>query len=159
MTSSPAIAGFFVSPYLFLHSSVIKKILLIITSILLITSTVFPQSKANVNSLKEYGGKAFKVDDDKPFTGRVFDLNKSTGKKKMEGQYKNGLKNGRWTYWYENRQKKEEGTYKDGKKDGAIAEWYESGQKKYEGTYKGVDGYGDSIKDGKWTDWYDNGQK
>jgi hypothetical protein len=27
---------------------------------------------------------------DKPFTGRVFDLNKSTGKKKMEGQYKKG---------------------------------------------------------------------
>ena len=76
-----------------------KKTLLIIASLLFITSTVFPQSKVNVNSLKEYGGKAFKVYDDVPYTGRVFDLNESNGKKTLQGQYKNGLKNGEWTYY------------------------------------------------------------
>jgi len=53
-----------------------KKTLLIIASLLFITSTVFSQYKVNVNSLKEYGGKAFKVDDDKPYTGKVFGLDK-----------------------------------------------------------------------------------
>ncbi len=62
-----------------------KKTFLIITALLFITSTAFPQSKVNVNSLKEYGGKAFKVDDDKPYTGKIFDLDKSTGKKDTAG--------------------------------------------------------------------------
>ena len=78
-----------------------KKTLVIIATLLFITSTAFPQSKVNVNSLKEYGGKAFKVDDDKPYTGMVFDLYESTGEKKLEGRYRNGLKNGKWTWWNE----------------------------------------------------------
>ena len=113
-----------------------KKTLLIITSLLFITSTAFPQSKVNVNSLKEYGGKAFKVDDDEPYTGRVFDLNKSTGKKTLQGQYKNGLKIRKWTRWHSNGKKKREGNYKDGKEDGLWTQWYENGQKKKEKTYK-----------------------
>ena len=113
-----------------------KQTLLIITALLFITSTAFPQSKVNVNSLKEYGGKAFKVDDDEPYTGKVFDLNKSTGKKTLQGQYKNGLKTGKWTGWHENGQKSEEGTVKDGKLDGVGTEWWKNGQKRYEVTYK-----------------------
>ena len=104
-----------------------KKTLLFIASLLLITSTAFPQSKVNVNSLKEYGGKAFKVDDDEPYTGRVFDLNKSTGKKTLQGQYKNGLKIRKWTRWHSNGKKKKEGTYKDGKRDGKWTEWFPDG--------------------------------
>ena len=103
-----------------------KKIILIIATILFITSAVFPQSKVNVNSLTEYGGKAFKVDDDEPYTGRVFDLNKRTGKKTLQGQYKNGLKTGKWTIWYRDEHKLYEKTYKDGK---MISEkyWNEDG--------------------------------
>jgi|MGYP000188615220 hypothetical protein len=41
-----------------------KKTVFIITSILFYSSVVFPQSGENIISLKEYGGKAFKVDDD-----------------------------------------------------------------------------------------------
>jgi antitoxin component YwqK of YwqJK toxin-antitoxin module len=131
-----------------------KKTLLIITAFLFITSTVFTQSKVNVNSLKEYGGKAFKVDDDEPYTGRVFDLNKSTGKKTLKGQYKNGLKTGKWTEWYSNGQKWLEGTYKNGERDGLWTEWfYENGQKWSEKKYK------DGVPDGIHTWWYSNGQK
>ena len=130
-----------------------KQTLLIITAFLFITSTVFTQSKVNVNSLKEYGGKAFKVDDDEPYTGRVFDLNKSTGKKTLKGQYKNGLKTGKWTEWHENGQKQAEATYKDGAKVGKWAMWYENGQKWKKGTYK------NGEPDGLLTEWYENGQK
>ena len=36
------------------------------------------------------------------------------GIKKEEGTYKDGKKDGLWTYWYENGRKRSEGTFKDG---------------------------------------------
>ena len=38
--------------------------------------------------------------------------------------------------YYPNGKKKEEITYKDGKKDGLFTWWYGNGKKEYEGTYK-----------------------
>ena len=87
-----------------------RKTLLIITAFMFITSTVIPQSKVNINNLVEYGGKMFKQDDDKPYTGRVFDLYKSTGEKKLEGRYRSGLKEEKWTFY------NEDGTVKEVKK-------------------------------------------
>ncbi|HIM83310.1 MAG TPA: hypothetical protein EYM55_01635 [Candidatus Marinimicrobia bacterium] len=106
-----------------------KHTLLIITALLFITSTVISQSKVNINNLVEYGGKMFKQDDDKPYTGRVFDLHKSTGEKKLEGRYRSGLKDGKWTNWYENGQKESEGIFKDGIKVGDWTYWNENGKK------------------------------
>ena len=40
------------------------------------------------------------------------------GNKKEEGTFKDGKKDGLWTWWYENGQKKKEVTYKDGKQEG-----------------------------------------
>ena len=56
-----------------------KRLLLIIISILFFTTILFPQSKINKNNLVQYGDKWFKENDDKPYTGRVFDLYKSIG--------------------------------------------------------------------------------
>ena len=113
-----------------------KHTLLIITALLFITSTVIPQSKVNINNLVEYGGKMFKQDDDKPYTGLVFDLYRTTGNKSLEGRYKDGLRNGKWSWWNEDNKMDSSGTYKDGKQDGLWTGWYENGQKKEEGTYK-----------------------
>ena len=101
----------------------------------------------------------------------------SNGQKKEEGNYKNGKRDGEWTYWYENGQKMGEETYKDGEVDGIVIiwhrngqkqreynykdggrdglekRWYEDGQKKIEGTWK------DNKRDGLFTSWYENGQK
>ena len=107
-----------------------KRLLLIITSILFFTTLIFPQSKVNKNNLVQYGDKWFKENDDKPYTGRVFDLYKSNGNKKLEGRYKDGLMNGKWIWWYENGQKKIERIYKDRdlisrkdwNKDGSVKE-------------------------------------
>ena len=112
-----------------------KKILLLITSLLIITSTVFPQSTVNINSLQEYGEKAFKVDDEKPYTGRVFDLYKSTGEKKLEGRYKDGLRNGKWSWWSEDGEMDNSGTYKIGIKDGKWIHSTDIGNGKYEVRY------------------------
>lgn len=59
------------------------------------------------------------------------------GQKKLEQNYKKGLRDGLSTSWYENGQKKKEGNFKDdGKLDGLQTEWHENGQKKEELNYK-----------------------
>ena len=73
------------------------------------------------------------------------------GQKEHEGTYKDGKKDGKWTYWHKNGKKKFEGTYKNGKKDGFWIYWYRNGQKKHERTYK------NGKKDGKWTDYKEDG--
>ena len=118
-----------------------KKTLLLITSLLIITSTVFPQSTVNINSLQEYGEKAFKVDDEKPYTGRVFDLYKSTGEKKLEGYYKNGLKNGKWKWWNEEGGIDSTGSYKNRLMNGKWTYYHENGQIHGQGQF--IDGDGD----------------
>ena len=62
----------------------------------------------------------FKENDDKPYTGIVFDLSKSTGNKILEGRYKNGLKNGIFTQWNENEEIIKKGGYKSNLMNG---EW------------------------------------
>ena len=54
---------------------------------------------------------------------------------KLVGNYKNGEKDGLWTYYFED-EKWKEGNYKDGKEDGLWTEWHENGQKISEQTYK-----------------------
>jgi len=166
-----------------------KTKILFITSLVLITSVSFSQSKVNINNLVQYGDKMFEENDDKSYTGIVFDLDKSTGNKVMEGRYKDGLEDGKWILWYKDGQKNIEKTYKNGKEegqftrwykngnlevegfrindtwDGEFTEWYENGNKKEEGTWeltKYDDGYNIGYynqKIGKWTSWYKNGEK
>ena len=112
-----------------------KKTILIITSLVIITSAVFPQSKVNIKNLEEYGGKNFKQDDDKPFTGIVFDLSKETGKKISETKYVQGMPHGKHVEWYNDGKKKEEGKYKNGIKHGLWTYYTEIGNGKYEVTY------------------------
>ena len=75
------------------------------------------------------------------------------GKKKYEGNFKDGEPDGLSVWWYENGQKKMEGNYKDGKEDGLWVSWYEIGNKKRETNYKL------GIKNGKSVWWLENGQK
>ena len=65
----------------------------------------------------------------------------------FEGYYKDGLKDGLWTYWYKNGVKKREGTFKDGLKDGLWTYRYKNGYKRCDGTFK------DGKEDGIWTYW------
>ena len=151
-------------------------------NILLITlflSIGFSQTKVNVNNLVQYGDKYFKENDDRSFTGIVFDISKETGKKilefrmvdglkngiykewypdgtiKTKGKYSNDDKDGKWTEWNDNGgQKDREKTYKDGKEiEKTSWTYYENGQKKSEETWK------DRKRDGLSTSWYENGQK
>ena len=69
-----------------------KQTLFFITSIVFIISLSFSQTKMNINNLVEHGGKMYKPNEYKPYSGKVFDLYKGNGNKKLEGTYKNGKK-------------------------------------------------------------------
>jgi len=128
-----------------------KTKILFITSLVLITSVSFSQSKVNINNLVQYGDKMFEENDDKSYTGIVFDLDKSTGNKVMEGRYKDGLEDGKWILWYKDGQKNIEKTYKNGKEEGQFTRWYKNGNLEVEGLRI------NDTWDGEFTEWYENG--
>ncbi len=53
-----------------------------------------------------------------------------------EGNYREGLKQGRWTYYYENGQKRLEAGYQDDKKQGTWVFWGREGEKQKEEKYQ-----------------------
>jgi len=59
----------------------------------------------------------------------------ANGKKEFEGEYKNNLKHGEWTYWYKNGFVWSEGFFHEGKSDGIRKVYHENGQLYYEGEY------------------------
>tara|TARA_B100001142_G_C14143021_1_gene581407 strand:+ start:277 stop:549 length:273 start_codon:yes stop_codon:yes gene_type:complete len=89
-----------------------KKLLLIVLPLLLIVRC--SKEPINYESLTNRNGVKYEKDSQSPFTGEVFELH-NNGNKSIEGNYKNGLMNGIWTYWDENGQKKLERPYKNGK--------------------------------------------
>ena len=76
-----------------------KRTILFIFSFFI--SIGFSQSRVNINVLIEYDGKMYKPDENEPYTGKVFNLYKSNGNKKVEGYYKDGLRNRKWEWWSE----------------------------------------------------------
>ena len=87
-----------------------KRLLLIVLPLLLIVGCSKPLDD---ESLIDRGGVKYQQDSQKPHSGKVFRLYEN-GEKKLEGSYKDGKKDGLWTYWYENGKKKYEIIYKDG---------------------------------------------
>jgi antitoxin component YwqK of YwqJK toxin-antitoxin module len=68
----------------------------------------------DINNLIDRGGLLYTLNDNKPYTGKVFSFNEK-GHKESEMTYKNGKQDGLFTYWHENGKKKWEGSVKDGK--------------------------------------------
>ena len=64
----------------------------------------------------------------KPFTGENLCVYKSNGQYHSQGNILNGLKDSKWTGWYENGQIQSEEYYKDGELDGKMTLWKENGQ-------------------------------
>ena len=71
-----------------------NKTLLLIFSFLIITSTISPQSKIDINNLIDFDGLLYAPNSDKPYSGIIFDLYENSANKKLDGYYRNGLKNG-----------------------------------------------------------------
>ncbi len=105
-----------------------------------------------VNIIQNRNGIAYLPNENIPFTGKYRD-NFSSGKKKIERNYKDGKKNGLSTGWYENDQKHDESFYKDNELNGLSRDWHENGQKRSKANFK------DGKVNGLFITWYENGQK
>jgi hypothetical protein len=143
-----------------------KRTLFFIIALVFIASLSFSQTKVNINNLEEYGGAMFKIDDDKPYSGRVFALYKNTDNKKLEGLYRDGLKNGKWTWWHENGDIYSKGSFRAGLMSGQWEFYYSNSKIMAVGHYRNGDGTnedknGISIhgRQSKWAFWHKNGFK
>lgn len=74
------------------------------------------------------------------------------GQLRMEGEYKEGVKDGHWISFYNNGNKWSEGYYTKGINNGKTITWHENGQKYYEGSYD------NGKRSGIWKFWDENGE-
>jgi len=148
----------------------------VLTTIIFI-STIFPQTRVNINELVKYKDKYYHENKDRPFNGMVFDNSKISNNKILEFRIKDGLKNGIYQEWFNDGSPKLRCKYMNDIENGLWTEWYKNGQKYKEGRYKDgqIDGqwlewspnsviiteihYKNGILDGTWREWFDSGQK
>ena len=86
------------------------------------------------------------------YTGKSFSL-QVNGKKRTEGSYVDGKKDGLWIEWNDDGQKQSEDNYKKGKYNGLRIGWHPNGQKSMERTWINDEAEGVQV----W--WHPNGQK
>ena len=131
-------------------------------SVLFLISVGISQNKVDVDNLIKRGDKYYKPNDDKPFTGSVFQFYPKSDVKSLEGRMVNGLFHGVYKeYWNDGTLEKTR-TFKNGHKIKEIG-YYGDEQKSREGNYKKVlneeyDEWED-VENGLHTEWYRNGQK
>ena len=118
----------------------------------------------DINNLIDRGGLLYKANDNKPFSGSVFEFYEN-GTEKLNGRYRNGLKNGKWTWWNEDGGTDSTGSYKKGLMHGQWEFYFSNGNLKGKGQYR--DGNGSNRGDtgiskhgrhGKWTFWYESSE-
>ena len=73
------------------------------------------------------------------------------GQLKMQGQYINDKREGRYSWWHRNGQRSLTGAYKTGNKTGTWVWWHPNGMKQIEGTYQS------DLESGVWTWWDESG--
>ena len=102
-----------------------KRLLTVIIA-LISASLVFSQSPVDISEL-QIKDKIY-LYNGSPFTGSCYEKH-GNGKIGLKGQFKAGMKDGVWTWWYSTGQKKRETTYLDNKKEGITYYWHPNGQK------------------------------
>ena len=117
----------------------------------------------DINNLIDRGGLLYKANDNKSFSGSVFEFYEN-GTEKFNGRYRNGLKNGKWTWWNEDGGTDSTGSFRKGLLNGRWEFYHGNGQLKAMGFYRNGDGTNRDEYDltahgrhGKWTFWHENG--
>jgi len=108
-----------------------KNILLLIV---LLAIAGCAAKKVNFDQLQDRNGLYYLTNSDKPFSGEVVAY--ANGRVEFEGDLKDGLREGEWTYYYPSGQKKMEGEYVYGLKEGTWTYWKENGQQDVVEIYK-----------------------
>jgi len=73
------------------------------------------------------------------------------GQKRIEGEYRDGEREGQWTYWFSNGSRWSEARYKADLRNGKSIVWYENGRKYFEGSYHMGE------RTGRWRFWDEEG--
>lgn len=123
--------------------------------ILLILAFSVPLSaqKANISELEKRDDlKVYLFNEQETYTGECVGYfpNGQLGK---HGLYRDGLMEGKWTWWYSNGKKKRVSFYIKGTKNGSTIIWYDNGQKMSELMYDN----GRMADKAMW--WYNNGNR
>lgn len=122
--------------------------------------TVMDEKELIAKGDRMYKPKLFKLfGKEKPYTGKAIKYFEG-GEKECEGPYKNGRRDGIWTYWYEPVKKKVnkglkegEGPYRIGVREGYWTYWHSNGVKREEGNFQGRE------RVGKWIYYDENEEK
>jgi len=110
------------------------KRVLFLGGILVLLLAACSSEKMNFSKLQDRNGLFYLVNSEKPFSGEV--VSYINGRAEFEGTIENGLRSGKWTYYYPTGQKKMEGLYNEGLKDGTWTYWKENGQQDVVEVYK-----------------------
>ena len=103
--------------------------------IVLLLSVGYSQQEWNMDNLIKKGERFYSKTSNKPYGGKAFSLDER-GEIIVEGKYRNGKKDGKWTTRWGNGRKWEEGSYRNSKKYGKWTTWRENGQKNFERSYE-----------------------
>jgi uncharacterized protein len=107
---------------------------ILFTGLLTLLMSCSTNKPVNFEQLQDRSGLFYMPNEKEPFTGDV--ISYQAGKPVLEGQVKNGLRNGLWIYYYPTGQKQAEGNYVDGLKEGTWNYWKENGEQDVTETYK-----------------------
>ncbi len=75
------------------------------------------------------------------------------GRKSSEGNYYYDNKDGRWNSWHENGELESEGVFKSGMKHGTWTYWHGNGKRKSTGKYV------NNLAEDRWQYWFETGEK
>ena len=136
-------------------------------SVLFLISLGFGQKEYDYNKIVKRDGKYFVKFSDEIVYGKIF--TKIDSQKVFLGWIKKGLKDDKWTEWYDNGNKKLSLNYRKGLMNGQYTKWNENGNKSVEGNF--VNGDGTNIlekrkendtptngRDGTWKNYTENGK-
>jgi antitoxin component YwqK of YwqJK toxin-antitoxin module len=124
------------------------KNIFIILSLVILAFSCEPKGVEKVDATYE-NGKPAKVSWVDTTNGKSDTLKKveyyPNGNKKVEGSFKENLRDGKWTFWFKDGKVWSEGSFKKGKSEGFFNVFNEDGTKYMQSCYK------NGIPDGCWT--------
>ena len=112
--------------------------------------------KENMEHLIFKSGLAYTPDSETPYSGKVFVLqDKVRGLAQSKGAFKDGLKDGEWTYYWahDNDRIREIRNFKKGEIEGEVITYFKNGNK------ENLENYRDKKKDGQFITYYENGKE
>jgi len=147
------------------------KLLLILTTSFLISTTLFSQKRVHFTEIEmQTNGLYYQINTIPPFTGTAFDVYPPETEKQKEKakndygaylrsakvreeiQFKNGIKEGKAVSYDQFGAKLWQCNFINGKKEGQETQWYARGEKKLEVNYT------NNVPNGMYTEWWKNGK-